>query len=104
MGIPYKKRTIWERDSGRCHYCRVLIKDGRGTQDHVIAKAKGGTDHIDNLVLCCRPCNYEKSDMDAEEFKKRKQLPTFVWRKGSLNDPDEAPDEYYAWLEAKALV
>ena len=43
------------------------------TKDHVLAKARGGKDKINNYLTCCKICNEEKGAMDYEEFKKLKQ-------------------------------
>lgn len=40
------------------------------TIDHYLARSKGGKDIPDNLVFCCRDCNFLKSDMSAEKYLK----------------------------------
>ena len=56
VAIPYKKvvltrKNILRRDSYKCAYC------GRSdlplTIDHVVPKARGGTDSWENLVCAC---------------------------------------------------
>jgi 5-methylcytosine-specific restriction endonuclease McrA len=68
--VPYKKvvltrKNILRRDAYRCGYC------GRGdlrlTIDHIIPKARGGTDSWDNLISACTICNNKKSDRTPEE-------------------------------------
>jgi hypothetical protein len=56
------KRKIREQACDRCGYCRSLQKYILGALeiDHVIPKAKGGTDAEDNLWLACRLCNSYK--------------------------------------------
>jgi HNH endonuclease len=51
---------ILARDRYTCHWC------GRPANavDHVIGKADGGTDHPDNLVASCTPCNSARSLAD----------------------------------------
>lgn len=51
--------TATGRKRGRCHYCKRGPLDL--TKDHVIPRARGGTNHYANLVPCCGPCNMEKS-------------------------------------------
>lgn len=46
-------------NTGNCHYCRrfsVL------TRDHIVPRARGGTNYRWNLVGSCGPCNSRKAD------------------------------------------
>ena len=36
--------------------------------DHVIPRAQGGTDELDNLVTACPPCNLAKYDRTPVEW------------------------------------
>ena len=55
----------------RCPYCKVILdydvglKPNSAETDHVIAHARGGQDHVDNLKVCCRRCNQSKGDRPA---------------------------------------
>lgn len=51
-----------------CHYCKQMLTMKEATLDHKHAKSKGGTNVLDNLVLCCYSCNQLKRDMPYEEF------------------------------------
>lgn len=68
--VPYKKvvltrKNILRRDGYKCVYC------GRGdlplTVDHVLPKARGGTDSWENLVCACTVCNNRKGDRTPQE-------------------------------------
>jgi 5-methylcytosine-specific restriction endonuclease McrA len=68
--VPYKRvvltrRNILRRDLYKCTYC------GRGdlrlTIDHIVPKARGGTDSWDNLISACTVCNNKKGDHTPEE-------------------------------------
>ena len=70
IAIPYKKvvltrKNILRRDSYKCAYC------GRSdlplTIDHVLPKARGGTDSWENLVCACTSCNNKKGDRTPDE-------------------------------------
>jgi 5-methylcytosine-specific restriction endonuclease McrA len=39
-----------------------------GTVDHKIPRRAGGSDHPDNLVLCCHTCNSRKKHHTYEYF------------------------------------
>ncbi|WNN95087.1 HNH endonuclease [Microbacterium phage Magritte] len=44
-----------------CHYCDRVAT----TRDHIVPKAKRGTDAWWNLVPACEPCNRKKTDNDT---------------------------------------
>ncbi|AAL40344.1 putative bacteriophage protein gp82 [Burkholderia pseudomallei] len=56
------RQRILRRDSGLCQPC---LQAGRVTVatavDHVISKARGGTDHDENLQAICRDCHAAKT-------------------------------------------
>jgi 5-methylcytosine-specific restriction protein A len=56
------RKQVMLRDCGLCQTCR---KQGRVTiakaVDHVISKAKGGTDDLANLAAICNPCHNAKT-------------------------------------------
>ena len=53
----------WQR---RCAYCQrtnVPLE-----VEHIVPKARGGTNRISNLAIACEPCNQRKGILTAEEF------------------------------------
>lgn len=64
-----RRREIFERSEGRCHYCSAaLTLDGRWHVEHMQPRALGGDDKPLNLVAACVSCNLAKSDRTALEF------------------------------------
>ncbi len=64
-------REIYDRTGGECHiYHKKLAFTNHGDHrekgawevDHSVPKAKGGTDHGNNLVPACTTCNRSKQD------------------------------------------
>lgn len=55
-------------DRDICFYCHIDMTDLNRTLDHVIPKAKGGTNDLWNLCLSCNNCNRLKADQSAHEF------------------------------------
>lgn len=49
-----------------CAYCGMV--DVPLQIDHVVPRAKGGTDRVSNLVIACGPCNQEKGSRDLRAF------------------------------------
>jgi hypothetical protein len=66
----YKKYLVM-RDGLRCHYCDTYVTYDEVQIDHVVAKARGGTDAPHNLVLACPRCNRVKSTLcqSCPEFR-----------------------------------
>jgi 5-methylcytosine-specific restriction endonuclease McrA len=63
-----------------CTYCGktdLLIEtddlNRLATIDHVIPRSKGGAEFDrSNCVVACFPCNNNRGDMDADEYKRRR--------------------------------
>ena len=53
----------WDR---KCTYCEV--KDVPLQVEHVVPKAKGGSNRLSNLCLACEKCNLKKGTSDLKEF------------------------------------
>jgi 5-methylcytosine-specific restriction endonuclease McrA len=74
-GVAYQQGTlhgyeVWEylleKYQRRCVYCDA--QQVPLTKDHVIARSKGGSDRVSNLVLACVRCNEQKGNRPVEEF------------------------------------
>lgn len=68
-GIEYQQGTLQgyevreyllQRHNHTCAYCDGLSKDQILNIEHIIPRAKGGTNRINNLVIACRTCNEDK--------------------------------------------
>jgi hypothetical protein len=94
--------AIAERDGSRaCFYCG----GSAGSLDHVTARLRGGSDGIDNLVLCCWPCNDEKNTTPGWLFAVRKCW-DYVWpdpfvQPSSPLFTDDDLDRMTVWAEAR---
>lgn len=58
---------VFKRDRFTCTYCGGHPPDVLLEVDHVIPKAAGGSDDIENLVTACADCNRGKSDRLLDE-------------------------------------
>jgi len=65
------KKMLAQRDGLKCHYCNVALDYDYAQVDHVLARARGGTDAPINLVLACAACNNLKSTLcyNCPEFR-----------------------------------
>jgi len=63
-----------------CTYCGcpmdLTSDDHQVSVDHVVPLSRGGTNNLDNLVLCCRHCNIEKGNLMIDQWNARKQAAT----------------------------
>jgi 5-methylcytosine-specific restriction endonuclease McrA len=53
-----------------CAYCRK--QDVPLQVEHIVPKAKGGTNRVSNLCIACQPCNDKKGTQDLAQFLKKK--------------------------------
>jgi 5-methylcytosine-specific restriction endonuclease McrA len=59
--------AIRRRQHDQCLICRVNL-NGKGTVDHIVPLAAGGSNWPSNLQLLCKPCNSSKGARDPIEF------------------------------------
>ena len=69
------KTKLYGEQSGNCAGCGVHFQDKRHFHvDHIIAQARGGSDHIDNLQLLCGSCNSIKGNRGMDYLQAKLQL------------------------------
>ena len=60
------KNYLYGEQGGHCNGCGEHFEKRNLEVDHIIARAKGGTDHRENLQLLCGHCNRVKGDRGQE--------------------------------------
>ena len=60
------KHVLFGQQEGTCAGCRMDFPFKIFEVDHVIPRARGGTDHLENLQLLCPHCNRVKGDRPQE--------------------------------------
>ncbi|MBX5143357.1 HNH endonuclease [Rhizobium lentis] len=74
------RQAVWDKTRGHCYYCGLaLTPDEVGTiegrynswmdTDHLVPKAKGGLDALENMVPSCKACNSSKGHKTVEEYR-----------------------------------
>ena len=56
-------QDLYRKYRGTCQICLQKKNINEFSREHVFPKAKGGTDHEENLTLTCKRCNSLKSDI-----------------------------------------
>lgn len=65
------KSKVWGKNRKmrrECYYCGAKITYKQATVDHVVARARGGTDQRQNLKIACKPCNQRKGSKALVKF------------------------------------
>lgn len=59
--------AVAERAGYRCEYCHApeVVFNFPLEVEHIVPKARGGGEDLDNLALACRACNLFKSDRET---------------------------------------
>lgn len=68
------KQHLYGVQGGHCAGCFEHFLIQNLTVDHVVAKSKGGTDHLGNLQLLCGHCNSVKGDRGMEYLRVKLEL------------------------------
>ena len=70
---PYKthRHMLYGQQEGHCAGCQHHFPFRNLTVDHIVAKSKGGTDHLVNLQLLCAACNSMKGTSSQAVFVAR---------------------------------
>ena len=63
-------KRLWRKDiKEQWHYKCAYCGDKKHlTMDHIVPRAKGGSDFTKNVVCCCHSCNQNKGHEDWEEW------------------------------------
>lgn len=68
------KRDLYGEQAGHCNGCAEHFRLGNLEIDHIIARGKGGTDHISNLQLLCGNCNRIKGDRGMDYLRTKLRM------------------------------
>jgi len=76
------RQAIHAREGGRCFYCLRRTHSRARCLDHVVPRARFGSNSYRNLVSCCADCNVRKQDLPADDFLRQ------LFREGRLSQSD----------------
>ncbi len=69
--LSESKVVLYGTQGGNCNGCGTHFLPQHLTVDHIVARSKGGTDHVENLQLLCGHCNSLKGDRPMEYLRAR---------------------------------
>lgn len=79
--MTYSDERLWrifQKTNGYCDYCGKKLAwsnygnpNGRAgwEVDHSVPISKGGTDHLNNLIPSCIPCNRDKGNLTGRQYR-----------------------------------
>jgi hypothetical protein len=76
------RQSIHAHEGGLCFYCLRRTHSRSRCLDHVVPRARFGSNSYRNLVSCCMDCNSRKLDLPAEDFLRQ------LFREGRLSQGD----------------
>ncbi len=77
QGVEYQQGELYgyevrayllEKWGRQCAYCGA--KEVPLQVEHIVSRARGGSNRVSNLTLACAPCNVKKGTQDIREFLK----------------------------------
>ncbi len=68
------KKALYGEQAGNCEGCGEHFQIQNLEVDHIVPRAKGGTDHIENLQLLCGSCNRIKGNRGMDYLRVKLQL------------------------------
>jgi hypothetical protein len=66
--MPSKREQVLSRDNRVCYHCEKPIPKYEESIDHVVARARGGTNDMGNLRAAHKLCNRRKGHLSLEEY------------------------------------
>lgn len=89
------RTQLFNMFGGRCAYCGHQLNMKSMTKDHLLAKADGGDNTIENLLPACRECNQGKGHSSLEGWRVDFFLPTLS------EDEKSTREKMFAAIAAK---
>ena len=69
VSLTTHRKARYGEQGGHCAGCSEHFQSRHLEVDHIVSRAKGGTDHIENLQLLCGSCSRIKGDRGMEYLR-----------------------------------
>ena len=85
-----RRKSVFTKTDGHCHLCHKKLSFSNygknGTKgswhiEHSVARANGGTDHLNNLFAACIKCNIEKGTLHTKTARRKNGVSRAPWSK-----------------------
>lgn len=99
-----EKERLLRETGRRCIYCGVPLSPRSMTIDHIIPKARGGSDCFSNKTCACPRCNNEKADMTLRQFMSTRRpgsVSRFIERVESAHEDGLIEEDKFLRLAGK---
>jgi 5-methylcytosine-specific restriction endonuclease McrA len=83
MSTTPLERTLFLQ-GGQCFFCSKMLPKAEASVEHLVPKALGGSDHLDNLVACCKSLNSLFGSMTPKE-----KIRALLNQKGKFKCPND---------------
>lgn len=65
------RASLFQKQKGACNGCGRSFDDDLLQEDHIVPRAKGGEDTLENKQLLCGPCNATKGVGTMKQLEER---------------------------------
>ena len=97
------KQQIFARDNYACRYCGRILPEDILQIDHIVPRALGGSDELDNLATACPNCNYRKGAKELSQYLAETVTQNREFYKSFLQSLDETKSLTQTAIENEPL-
>jgi len=72
-GWMLARRQCLQRDNYQCRSCGDVVYGKKAHADHIIPKAQGGSDLLENLQTLCATCHQLKTNRESRQTGERQR-------------------------------
>lgn len=66
-----ERKSLYQKQRGICNGCGRSFDDDLLQEDHIVPRARGGADSLENKQLLCGPCNATKGVGTMQQLEER---------------------------------
>ena len=66
--LKLNRISIYSRDDYTCYICGKTFGESKLSIDHIVPLSRNGKNSWENMISCCKPCNWMKGDKLLSEL------------------------------------